>query len=106
MAWGKDFVGNQIGLNKFKSGLKREELWSSYFSLDNLKYLVIVTFCDITGKHCVLVYEGGNSMIRFPLTIADSKGDMPGNEPGPIGCHSRALTTELKEVRHLILQKQ
>ena len=79
----KEFFGNQICLNKFKSGLKREELWSSYFSLDNLKYLVIVTFCDITGKHCVLVYEGGNSMIWFPLTIADSKGDIRGVHNAP-----------------------
>ena len=42
---------------------------------------------------------GGRSMIEFPLVIADSKRDMPGIEPGPLGWHNSALTTELQEVR-------
>ena len=38
-------------------------------------------------------------VIGFPLVLADSKGDMPGIKPGPLGWH-HALTTELQEVRH------
>ena len=39
-------------------------------------------------------------MIRFPLVIADSERDMPGIEPGLLGWHTSALTTDLQEVRY------
>ena len=38
---------------------------------------------------------GGSSMLGFPLVIAVSEQDMPGIEPGPLGWHTNALTTEL-----------
>ena len=49
-----------------------------------------------------LIHENvvdGSSMIGFPLyLIADSEWDMPAIEPGLLGWHTSALTTELKEV--------
>ena len=36
-------------------------------------------------------------MIGFPHVIADSEGDIPGIEPGPLGWHTSALTIELQE---------
>ena len=44
----------------------------------------------------------GSNIIGFPIVIADSEQDMPGNEPGLLGWHKSALTTELQEVRQLI----
>ena len=50
-------------------------------------------------KHVVHVnMVGGSSMIGFPLVIAVSDRDMPGIEPGPLGCRSHTLTNELQEV--------
>ena len=45
----------------------------------------------------------GSSMIGFPLVIADSEQDMPGIKPGPLGWHTRALTTELQEVSNVLI---
>jgi hypothetical protein len=41
---------------------------------------------------------GGSSMIKFPLLIYDSR---PGIEPVPLCWHTKALTTELQEVREI-----
>ena len=45
----------------------------------------------------------GSSMIRFPLVIADPERDMPGIEHVPLGWHNSTLTTELQEVRQVII---
>ena len=37
-------------------------------------------------------------MIGFPLVIVDSKQDMPGIEPGPLGWYTSKITTGLQEV--------
>ena len=39
----------------------------------------------------------GSSIIRFPLVLADSEGEMPGMEPGPVGWYTSALTTEVRQ---------
>ena len=39
----------------------------------------------------------GSSMIGFSPVITDSERDMLGIEPGPLGSHTSALTTELQE---------
>ena len=46
-----------------------------------------------------MVMVDGSSMISFPRVIADSERDMSEIEPGPLGWHTSALTTELQEVR-------
>ena len=51
-------------------------------------------------SHKHVVYENvldGSSMVGFPLVIADSLQDIPGIEPGPLGWHTNALTTQLQK---------
>ena len=61
--------------------------------------MIILTITDpmhVVHKNVVF----GSSMIGFPLVIADSKQEMPGIQPGPLGWHTRNLSTKLQEVRH------
>ena len=43
-----------------------------------------------------------SSMIWLPVVIADSKQDMTVIKHWPLGCHTSALTTELKYGRQLV----
>ena len=40
---------------------------------------------------------------RFPLVLDDYERDMPGIEPGPLGWKISSLTTELLEVRLIVI---
>ena len=71
----------------------------SIFTPSNL-YFVWIMYKHALHKSVV----GGSSMIGVPLVTTDFKQDMQGIKHGPLGWHTRSLTTELKEVRKKILQ--
>ena len=55
----------------------------------------------LTSKFLHVVHKnvvGGSSMIRYLVVIAESLQEMPGIKPGPLGRHTKALTTELMKV--------
>ena len=55
--------------------------------------------CSETELSSHFIYQVGMSFeASLYLAVADSERDMPGIEPGPLGWHTSALTTELKGV--------
>ena len=74
-------------------------LWENKNQVQEINRIRTLIHKQIVHK----IVSDDNSMVRFPLVLADSERNMPGSKPRPLGWHTSALTNERQEVRQLLI---